>query len=167
MKNKIPKKRAEFRTFDSMAAAAGALGVSKEVLQLAKQSKDCKAFCGSRVREKELLEWMSAQPDEVKTQLTLKDQKLVEEIRKLRIRNDREEGRLLLASSVGPALRNLALNQRMALKRVLEMELPERLAGKNISQINEMMRKAADQICDVFREGAHSWMENPPASKRP
>ena len=166
MRIKNPKKRAEFRTFDSMAAAAGALGIGKEVLQLAKQSKSCKAFAGSRVREKELLEWMAAQPVEVKTQLSLKDQKLAEEIRKLRIRNDREEGRLLLASSVGPALRNLALNQRLALKRILENELPERIANKAVPQIIEQMRKAADQICNVFREGARAWMQNAPKGKQ-
>lgn len=146
-----------------MSSAAAALGVSKETLQLAKNSKEgSKAFRGSRVDEKALLDWMSRQPASQSqniTELSLKDQKLAEEIRKLRIRNDKEEGRLLLASVVGPALRNVSVNQRLALKRILETELPERVAGKKLAQITEEMRQAADQICDVFREGVRKWME--------
>jgi|SRR5579862_3567023 len=164
MKKPNSKKRAQkSRVFDSMASAAAALGVSKEVLQLAKASKEGgKAFRGSRVKEKELLEWISKQPASQSQdimELGLKDQKLAEEIRKLRIRNDKEEGRLLLASVVGPALRSLSVNQRLVLRRVLEAELPERLAGKTIPQITEEMRKASDQICDAFREGARKWMD--------
>lgn len=146
-----------------MASAAAALGVSKDLLQLAKNSKSgAKAFRGSRVIEKELLEWMSKQPasqSQDLSNLCLKDQKLAEEIRKLRIRNDKEEGRLLLAAVVGPALRNVSINQRIVLKRLLEADLPERLAGKTAPQIAEEMRKAADQICEAFREGARRWME--------
>lgn len=142
-----------------MAAAAGALGVSKEVLQLAKQSKDCKAFRGSRVHEAELLEWISRQPQDLRAELSLKDQKLAEEIRKLRIRNDREEGRLVLASSVAPALRSLAQNQRIALQRILEQDIPEKLAGKTVPQIIQQLSRAADDICNVFREGIKPWMQ--------
>jgi len=54
---KSAKSRSEYRTFDSMAACAGALGIPVSHLSLIKAT-GCPAFVHSKVREKALIRWI-------------------------------------------------------------------------------------------------------------
>jgi hypothetical protein len=85
------------RVFDSMKSAAAGLGVSIEALKAAKAA-GCPAFHNSRVNEDEFKQWASAQPpvsEQDAKKLPLRDQKITEEIRRLRIANDASERELI------------------------------------------------------------------------
>ena len=72
------------------------------------------------------------------------------------------QGEYLKKSVIGPAFRNLSLNQRACLQRKLESELGPKLAGATPLEIQAHMRDAVDEICNVFRNGSRQWMESPP-----
>ena len=59
-------------------------------------------------------------------------------------------------------MRNLSLNQRAVLIRLLETELPPKLANRTEIEIRELLKQTVDTICGVFRDGIKGWMENPP-----
>ncbi|MDD5350804.1 MAG: hypothetical protein PHQ12_11390 [Chthoniobacteraceae bacterium] len=66
---------------------------------------------------------------------------------------------------IGPALRNISLNQRAVLQRKLESELAPKLAGLTTLEISAHMATAVDEICAVFHDGVSGWMEAPAADK--
>ena len=114
-----------------MGAAASALGVSKDTLRAAKESPDCKAFVGSRVLEKELLDWMSRNDVTASSDgpLTLKDEKTKEEIRKLRIKNDKDQGKLVLKAEMASAIRRALGKVSSICESTLVHEFPTVVAG--------------------------------------
>jgi len=63
---------------------------------------------------------------------------------------------------IGPALRNVSLNQRAVLQRKLENELAPKLAGLTTLEISAHMAAAVDEICAVFHDGVAGWMESDP-----
>lgn len=65
-------------------------------------------------------------------------------------------------SEIGPALRNISLNQRACLQRKLENELGPKLAGATPPEIARHMTAAVDEICAVFHDGIAGWMDSPP-----
>lgn len=138
----------KYRVFDSMAAAASALGVSKDTLRAAKESPDCQAFAGSRVKERELLDWMSANGVNHTEEgpLTLKDQKTQEEIRKLKIKNDKDQGKLVLKSEVAAAIRRAIGAVSSILESKLVHEYPTVVAGLDPAAARVYGRRLHDLI---------------------
>lgn len=76
-------------------------------------------------------------------------------------------GRYVDIAELGPALRNVGLNQRAILQRKLEQELAPQLAGLTTAEILVRMQKAVDEILAVFREGTKQWAEKPPPPDTP
>ena len=103
-----PLQKKTDRVFDSLAAAAAALNLDKQTLKRAKGA-GCPAFVGSRVQEKVFLRWISDNPDKLAAPAgaTLEDQKTGEQIRKLRIGNDLEDGKSILKATVEKLLHEL------------------------------------------------------------
>lgn len=140
-------RRKQSRIFDSMAAAAAALGVSMETLKAAKQSPDCKAFHASRVNEAEFLDWASKH--EVTTAsdvMTLKDQKTQEEIRKLKIKNDRDQGKQVLKVDVASAIRRALGGVSSICEAKLIHEFPTVVAGLDPAAARVYGRRLHDLI---------------------
>lgn len=84
-------------TYGSMKAASAALGIPLNVLKWAK-GKGCPAFKSNRVVSDDLLPWLSAnKPDEkqLDEEISSKEQKTREEVRKLKLANDLKEGKLI------------------------------------------------------------------------
>src|SRR5687767_10618396 len=85
------------RVVESIPAAAEILRIDQDTVKKAKRL-GCPAFkAGSRIAVEELRKWISQNEAKLKASgdnLSLKDQKLNEEIRKLRIANDLKESRV-------------------------------------------------------------------------
>jgi hypothetical protein len=140
-------RKKQSRIFDSMAAAAAALGVSMETMKAAKQSPDCHAFHASRVNETEFLDWASKH--EVTTAsdvMTLKDQKTQEEIRKLKIKNDKDQGKLILKTEVAAAIRRALGRVSSIVEAKLVLEYPTVVSGMDPDAVRVFGRRLHDLI---------------------
>lgn len=155
MKNK-PKST----LYDSMGQAAAALGVSIETLKAAKK-KGCTAFKpGGRVAGGEFLKWVSANPDAMAAgaeSLSLKDQKISEEIRKLRIQNDAKEGALVSRSKVAEALLRCGKAIDTMTEAKLCNEWPEAVAGLDVAQARVYGRRMKDGVMGEIRKLEGEW----------
>lgn len=146
------KTKKEGRVFDTLGSAASGMGIPKEHIQFAK-THGCQAFKNGRVDETILRAWLADKEDQIKANpnATLRDQKLAEEIRKLRLGNDKKEGSVqnvsalieLLATVLGGALQNL--------EQKLLNEAPAFLEGLDAPQIRVKLRVFYDQ----FRANTH------------
>src|SRR5690348_4992546 len=131
-----------------MASAASALGVSKDTLRAAKEA-GCAAFVGSRVEEAPLLEWMSqheVKPGQTNGQLTLKDQKTAEEIRKLKIKNDKDQGKLVAKADVAAAIRRALAGVSGICEAKLVNEYPTLVSGQDPPAARVYGRRLHDLI---------------------
>lgn len=147
------------RTFDSMTSAAAALGVSREVIAAAKNSGECiEAFHGSRVIEQPLLRWISANSDKVASQaVTLKDKKVAEEIRKLKLKNDKDEGKLVPRAAVAESIRKVSGPINFLIDQKLENEYPSAVAGLDVPQARIYGKRLADSIKEEFQKLFTAW----------
>lgn len=137
----------KLRTFDSLRAAAAALKLPLRVLQAAKTA-GCTAFRSNRVYESELLQWLGTHPEiAIGAGDDPRDEKLREEIRKLRIANDAKEGRLVERVWVAERMQRAAgdLNSRRA---KWEAEMPTAFAATNgdIAECRTILRGIFDEI---------------------
>lgn len=82
-----------------MRAASAALSLPMSALRRAK-SQGCPAFRSNRVHVAELREWLTAHPLPTADTGDLRDQKLAQEVRRLRMANDEKEVRLVARSWV-------------------------------------------------------------------
>lgn len=140
------------RTFDSIQAAATALKLPRRVIQNAKRA-GCDAFQGSRVREAELIAWLSEHPDAIDAASDdPRDEKLREEIRKLRIANDAKEGRLIERAWMAERVQRCAGRYNAARAR-WEAELPPIIAaaGGDVARVREVFKtKVVDEIAQFL-----------------
>jgi hypothetical protein len=135
------------RTFDSLKQASAALKLPMRVLQAAKKA-GCDAFRSNRVYEAELLVWLEANPAAVEAASDdPRDEKLREEIRRLRIANDAKEGRLVERAWVAERMQRAAgdLNN---LRAKWEAELPMKFAETNgdVPECRMILRGVFDEI---------------------
>jgi hypothetical protein len=135
------------RTFDSLKAAAAELKLPLRLLQMAKQA-GCSAFRSNRVYETELLRWLEANPYSVQSASNdPRDEKLREEIRKLRIANDAKESRLVERALVAEKMQRCAggLN---AFRAKSEAEHPMRFAAAagDVTECRSVVREIWDEI---------------------
>ena len=152
-------KKRKPRTFDSLRAAAAALKLPLRTLQAAKRG-GCPAFKSNRVYEAELLKWLEANP--VIETNDPRDEKLREEIRKLRIANDAKEGRLVERAWVGSRIQHAA-GELNAFRAKSEAEHPVKFAAAagDVAHCRTIIRGIWDEIfgslqgmAKHFEEGA-------------
>src|ERR1051326_5224236 len=120
--------------YQSMAHCAGAEGISIDVLRAAKRA-GCPHFVGSRVRRAGLKKWIGDHGHEIAASKGgLREEKTAEEIRKLKLRNDLFERKLIpraevashLIATFGPALSRV--------EQLLCNEYPLVVAGLDVPQ---------------------------------
>lgn len=88
----------------------------------------------------------------------LKDQKLKEQIRQLRLLNDRKAGTLIERSSVVASFGRIA--SRLAEARTQsESQAPVRMVGKDIAGLREEVRKLWDDVGRVMASCAQEFQE--------
>jgi hypothetical protein len=146
-------KKQSTRQFPSIAAAASSLNVSETILKNAKRM-GCKAFkARGSVDEAELLKFIAEHEKELTTGgVALRDQKMTEEIRKLRIVNDRGEGKLVLKSEVLADGHKFAAWQKDYLSQKLIKEYPSVVAGLDVAGAVAYGRRVVAAICESTQE---------------
>jgi hypothetical protein len=153
-------KKAQKKIVESMRAAASALGVDYRLVQRAKRMA-CPAFLqGNRIDVDALEAWISANAERLKSEpLDLRDQKIAEEIRKLKIANDERAGVLVRKDDVIAAISKFLLAGRRILKAKLENEYPSAVAGLDVPQAIIYGKRLHDAIADEFRKLHTIWDE--------
>jgi hypothetical protein len=143
-----------------MAQAAAALGLSVDALKAVKD-RGCDAFNASgRIDETKLLKWIKDNPDvmaEGAVILSLKDQKISEEIRKLRIQNDAKEGALVSRSRIVEALQRVGSAIDGITEAKLCNEWPEAVAGLDVAGARVYGRRLKDSMMAEIRKLESEW----------
>lgn len=91
------------------------------------------------------------------TNADLKAEKLKHEVEILRIKIEKEKGRLIETGKVDELLHHIAARQRILLTQLFEVELPPRVEGLPAAQVRPILRAAADQICDEMGPIVERW----------
>lgn len=95
---------------------------------------------------------LAAKPDK-----SLRDEKLTEEIRKLRIRNDRDDNKLIAVEDVRRREAEILAKVDAILEQKLSNEYPSAVAGLDVPQARIYGKRLGDQIRALFRELAATW----------
>ena len=152
---------AKTRTVENIPAAAALLKIDIELVKRAKRMGSPAFKLGNRIDVDELRKWIAENEGAIKASgeiLSLKDQKLNEEIRKLRIANDQKE-RMTVSKEKGlGVIANIQARVRTFLEAKLENEYPSVVVGMNdIAQIRVYGRKVNDQILVHLQELGEEW----------
>jgi hypothetical protein len=146
--------------FDSMGQCAASLGVSMDALKAAKRM-GCRAFrAGGRVDGEAFKQWLKENPqafEEGEGKGTLKDQKIREEIRKLRIANDAKERALVSRARVIEAIDRTQASIDTLTESKLVNEWPHEVAGLDVNKAREYGRKLKDEMMGEIRKMAEYW----------
>lgn len=147
---------------ESMAQAAGMLGMSKAQLSWAK-GEGCEAFRGPRVYLDEFKVWweenghrsqdVDGLPPEEILDRRLKLQKLQSLERDEEIRM----GKYTLTETVRSALANVAAEQQAALFS-LPRELPPKLLGCDAIAMAGLVQASVTRVIEIFRSGTGQWL---------
>lgn len=130
-----------------MKAAASGENISYDLVKKAKEH-GCKAFRDSRVHGEELRKFIAEHEEELKSEgISRKDQKMDEEIRKLRIANDKNEGKSILKTLVDDSIKSAHGQMRQMLEQYLLNESPTATAGMDPPQVRIFNRRIIDKIC--------------------
>lgn len=135
------------RIVESIKAAASILKLHPDVIKRAKEA-GCEAFePGNRIDIKALESWIAKNPEKVQSSgdadsLPLKEQKIREEVRKLKIGNDTKEGRLILKSDRDAEISQMASECQRVLYSI-PPRAPE-LAGLTVAEIESKLRSWLD-----------------------
>jgi hypothetical protein len=148
------------RRFDSMDQASAAMKIPKETLQRIK-AKGCPAFRGSRIYEQELRDYMDANAEQFKTSgddtESIKNRKAFEDWRKVKLANDKEEGKLIVRKLVSMRLHELSAGQLTLLRQRLENELPAQVAGLDPASARIIFKRVVDEICGKMQVLVKDW----------
>lgn len=140
---------------EKMSAACTLADISEDVGKRAK-SLGCPAFkAGNRIDWKQLKKWCAANPDKLKIagdNLSLKDQKLNEEVRKLRRANDVAEEKLIPASLFETEIRDMA-NAVQGVLNQLPGRFATELAGRTPADIESRSRLMIDEAISKLSRG--------------
>ncbi len=156
-------KRSKSRVVESMPGAAVECGVDIEIVKRAKRLA-CPAFLqGGRIDCDILKKWIAENAEALKSSgenVSRKDAKLDQEIRKLKIANDAKE-KLTVSKERGMnAIANCRARIRPFLEQKLENEYPSVVVGMNdIAQIRVYGRKIHDQILAELQTLADEWQK--------
>lgn len=131
----------------NVSAASALLGVSVDVVKFAK-SKGCAAWKANGNIDVEVVrQWLSENAEALKNRAddyNLKDQKTIEEIRKLKLANDIKEGRYTLTTEAEAEIEAQARECRRVLYQIPDRLAPE-LAGLGPVEISARLNKAIDE----------------------
>lgn len=148
---------------DSMEQATGITGIDKPILQRIK-ADNCPAFRGSRVYISELMEFLETNPIQKYAENADDSGKAIIEIeiakerrRKLQMENDERAGLLISREEINAEVFALGRQLQGVLRRVLENELPTKLAGRSVEEIRPVMREIVDDICKRFHSSSGQW----------
>lgn len=95
---------------------------------------------------------LAAKPDK-----SLRDEKLTEEVRKLRIRNDRDDGKLIPVEDVKRREASILAKVDSIIEQKLSNEYPSAVAGLDVPQARVYGKRLGDQIRGLFNELASTW----------
>ncbi len=136
-----------------MKAAASGMKLPLAAIQAAKAA-GCPAFRSNRIYEAELREWIKANPKLVKkTAGNLREIKLKEEIRKLKLANDLREGRLIERAWMAERLL-VAVGRVDAYRLRSEAEHPLRFAAAagDVAACREVIQEIWNEIMAAHHE---------------
>lgn len=148
------------RVFETLAAAANALGVEIDLLKQAKKL-GCPNFRqGGRIHCKNLNKWIADHSKELQAsgdKLSLRDQKTNQEIRKLKILNDAKERALVPRDAVMRAISTLSQGIIPLLDQKLENEYPAMVSGLDVAgarvfgkRLNDSIKQEIQKFSKVF-----------------
>jgi hypothetical protein len=142
---------------ESLPAAATLANTSIDVVRCAKKMA-CPAFeRGNRINVPVLIQWLRENADRLKVtgdQLSLKDQKLNEEVRRLRRNNDEEEGIRMLRADHEAEIRTMAeAVQGVLYSRIdnLSVETAGGTATQNHAKITAWVDEAVGKLSRAER----------------
>lgn len=143
----LPKRAA------SMKAAASMLNFPMTWISIAKAS-GCAGFnAKGSVLLKPVRDWILENQTKLEStadQLPLREQKLAEEVRRLRIRNDKDAGKLVEVAYIEHQDAACCSNWHAARIKV-EQEWPPRLAGKDIPECRTILRELTSEIGRILK----------------
>lgn len=87
----------------------------------------------------------------------LLEEKLVEEIKLLRIKNAKEQRTVVDRDAVDAMLLRVGSLMKPVLYHKFERELPPKALGRTADEIAMIGREMADDICDIFQRGLEEW----------
>lgn len=131
-----------------MAAASAGMHLTKESLRWAKE-KGCPAFKGGRVKEAGFWTWWEQHKpefDPAGLPIALKDQKLAEEVRKLKIANDLKEGKLVSRDLVAQAFKRTGALMDSLLNQKLGNEYPTLVTKLDVAGARVYGKRLSDEI---------------------
>ena len=132
-------------------------------LEIVKRAKKlgCPAFKpGNRIDVDELRKWIAENAEKLKAAgetLSLKDQKLNEEIRKLKLSNDEKERLVVSKEKTAELVARIIQKQREVLEQKLENEYPSTVYGLEIPQIRVHGRRLNDEILKAWQTFHTEW----------
>jgi len=152
---KAPQKASDVsRLYDSLKAAAGALGLDPATLRAARAA-GCSAFrAGGRVHGGELFAWLAAHPPssatgkkaEISPRAELELEKIRQEVREKKRLNDAADELLITRAEVSAAIGRIGAKVRALLDQKLRVEYPSAVAGLDVGQARIYGSRLVDQI---------------------
>lgn len=129
------------------------MGVPESLLKNAKRM-GCEAFrARGSIDEGSLVEFISGHEKELTSGgVALRDQKLAEEIRKLRIKNDRDVGKLVPLDFIEQGDAKILAAVDQILEQKLSNEYPSAVAGLDVPQARVYGKRLGDQIRMEFNK---------------
>jgi hypothetical protein len=157
---KTKKHTQKARQFPSMRAAAAGMGVSLSILKEAK-AMGCEGFkVRGSVDEKQVRAFIAEHHEELsKSGTNLRDQKIAEEVRKLRIKNDRDETKLIPVEDVCRVHAEMLARVDAILEQKLSNEYPSAVAGLDVAQARVYGKRLGDQVRGEFQKLADKWRQ--------
>lgn len=146
----------------NMAQAASRMGVGLEVLRRAKKA-GCSAFLRNGSVHVDVAEkWIAEHSTEMSESLSdsLKDQKLREEVRKLKLSNDFKADITVERSKVAEKMQKIIGRAIRTLEQKLLNEYPSAVAGLEPEAARVYGRRVFDSIVESMRKFGSEWEEN-------
>jgi hypothetical protein len=149
---------------ENQTAAANALGVDPEIVKRCRKLNADGCLAGGRYDVAKLRKWIAANAEKLKAEasnLSLREQKLAEEVRRLRFGNDVEEGLYIQRATVAQVAGEMASRVKTLTYAKLGNEYPAIMSADIASNRVAGLALAA-QILAEFQEFADLW-KPPPA----
>jgi len=147
------------KAWDTLRACSASTKISIDVLRHLKNGGS-EAFRGGRIYRAKLLEDLQkflASGEKLQVSGALKDSKLFEEIRRLRLRNDRDERRLVPMAWVQSRHSAVAARVGGILRQKLEVEYPNAAAGLDVRGARVYGKRLNDDIMGEFQKLQNEW----------
>lgn len=144
---------------DSIKAAAGRTGKPVELFRRAK-ALGSPGFENSRVCPDLVFKFIAENPEKFVVggdAIPLKDQKLNEEIRKLKIKNDKDEGKMVARTEVAASVRQTLSAVGPILEAKLQNEWPMTVSRLDPPQCRKYGKELTDEILKQFEELERLW----------